>query len=389
MATHPAITATGIKQPLTITHVATRAPQGREVQVRVEWIASAPLDVYQVDEGLMAQFPQCLGDSAAGTVVAVGPEVERLKVSDQVFGFFFHNAHEKGQQVYLTAPEHLFGKVQDTIPLHEAATMPTNFCTAFYTLSDKLKLDLPWPRPASFTPKDAGIPILIWGAGTSVAHYAVQILKHWGYTNIIATASLKHHHKLRQYGAKHTFDYRNPDVTKAVKECIGASGGRSIRVFDTVSSKVSSLLHISRIATKPGSIVAAVLPVVINGPSHPDGIKLSPDVAGEADWAVGIEVHPVVSYAYEENANVVLHVQNPFLRDSLQPETMATLLSKGIIEPNRARIVEGGFLLARAIKAMDIMRSGTVSGERLVWRVWTPEEFPEFAQSVEQLHECY
>jgi NADPH:quinone reductase-like Zn-dependent oxidoreductase len=59
----------------------------------------------------MAQFPQCLSDSGAGTVVAVGPGVERLRVGDKVFGFFFHNEKEKGQQVYVTVPEHLFGKV--------------------------------------------------------------------------------------------------------------------------------------------------------------------------------------------------------------------------------------------------------------------------------------
>jgi NADPH:quinone reductase-like Zn-dependent oxidoreductase len=58
----------------------------------------------------MAQFPQGLGDSVAGTVVAVGSGVERLSVGDKVFGFFFHN-EEKGQQVSVTAPEHLFGRV--------------------------------------------------------------------------------------------------------------------------------------------------------------------------------------------------------------------------------------------------------------------------------------
>jgi NADPH:quinone reductase-like Zn-dependent oxidoreductase len=59
----------------------------------------------------MAQFPQGLGVSVAGTVVAVGPGVERLSVGDKVFGFFFHNEEEKGQQVSVTAPEHLFGRV--------------------------------------------------------------------------------------------------------------------------------------------------------------------------------------------------------------------------------------------------------------------------------------
>lgn len=31
-----------------------------------------------------------------------------------------------------------------------------------------------------------------------------------------------------------------------------------------------------------------------------------------------------------------------------------------------------------AQKALDFMRSGTVNGERLVWKVWTVEDFPEF-----------
>lgn len=57
---------------------------------------------------------------------------------------------------------------------------------------------------------------------------------------------------------------------------------------------------------------------------------------------------------------------------------MPTLLRTGAIEPNSQRVVEGRTLLERATKALGIMRSGTVSGERLVWRVWTPEEFPEF-----------
>lgn len=56
---------------------------------------------------------------------------------------------------------------------------------------------------------------------------------------------------------------------------------------------------------------------------------------------------------------------------------MSTLLAQGIIEPNRQQVVEGKTLLDRAQRALDIMRSGTVSGERLVWQVWTAEEFPE------------
>lgn len=57
---------------------------------------------------------------------------------------------------------------------------------------------------------------------------------------------------------------------------------------------------------------------------------------------------------------------------------MPTLLAKGAVEPNKQHVIEGKTLLERATTALDIMRGGTVSGERLVWKVWTEEEFPGF-----------
>ncbi|KAE8158091.1 chaperonin 10-like protein [Aspergillus tamarii] len=370
MATHPALQITGVKEPLKLVQAPTPKPQQNEVQVRIEWVPSAPLDVYQADAGLMVQFPQGLGDSGAGTVVAVGPGVERLRVGDQVFGFFFHNEKEKGQQIYVTAPEHLFGKVPPSVSLAAAVTVPTNFCTAFLTLSDKLGLDLPWPHPSSFTPQHQDAPILIWGAASSVGQFAVQILKHWGYTNVIATASSKHHEKIKGYGAKHVIDYQDPNAVDSILKILNTeSPATPIRAFDCVSSKSGSLQHIAKIATLPGSIVAAVLPVVTRSPSDKEGVQVSADVAGEAPWMSGVEVHPVISYAYEANA---------FLKDHLFPDIVPALLESGAIEPNKYREIEGDSFLQRATKALDTLRSGAVSGERLVWKVWTKEEYPQY-----------
>ncbi|KAJ1704813.1 alcohol dehydrogenase [Aspergillus flavus] len=370
MATHPAIQITGIKQPLKLVQVPTPEPRKNEVRVRIEWVPSAPLDVYQVDAGLMVQFPQGLGDSGVGTVVAIGPGVEHLRVGDQVFGFFFHNEKEKGQQIYVTAPEHLFGKVPPNMPLAAVATVPTNFCTAFLTLSDKLGLELPWPRSTDFLPQNQHTPILIWGAATSVGQFAVQILKHWGYTNIIATASSKHHEKIKKHGAKHVLDYHEPNAVDSILNILNTeSPAIPIRAFDCVTSKSGSLQHIAKIATLPGSIVAAVLPVVIRPPSHKEGVQLSADVNGEASWVPGVQVHSVVSYTFEANA---------FLRDHLFPEIVPALLESGAIEPNQYREIEGETLLQRASTALDTLRSGAFSGERLVWRVWTKEEYPQY-----------
>ncbi|KAJ5684966.1 hypothetical protein N7536_007585 [Penicillium majusculum] len=271
MPTHPVITATGVP--------------------------SAPLDVYQVDAGLMAQFPQSIGDSGVGTVVAVGPGVER-HIGDQVFGFFFHNEKEKGQQVY----------VPPGLSLAAAATLPTNVITAFLTISDKLGFELPWPRPSGFSSKDQNIPILIWGAASSVGQFAVQILKYWGYTNIIATASPRHHSKIKGYNAKHFINYKDPDAVTSIP----------LRVFDRVDSKFGSLQHIAKIATPPGSIVAAVLPVVVRSPSEKGGVQVSLDVTGEASWMPGVETHGIVSYAFEAN---------PFLKYHILPDIIPGLIA--------------------------------------------------------------
>jgi len=63
------------------------------------------------------------------------------------------------------------------------------------------------------------------------------------------------------------------------------------------------------------------------------------------------------------------HKQNPAFKEKLQSSLMPTLLEKGIIKPNKVRIVEGKTLLDRAQKALDLLRQKAPSGERLVWRV--------------------
>lgn len=48
---------------------------------------------------------------------------------------------------------------------------------------------------------------------------------------------------------------------------------------------------------------------------------------------------------------------------------MPELLAQGIVRPNRFRVVEGKDMQERATRALSELRDGTVSGEKLVWRV--------------------
>lgn len=84
MATHNAVATVAIRAPLAIIQVPTIQPTEREVLVRVEWVASTPLDLHQNDGGLLVTHPQVLGDSLAGTVIEIGSKVQNLAIGDKV-----------------------------------------------------------------------------------------------------------------------------------------------------------------------------------------------------------------------------------------------------------------------------------------------------------------
>lgn len=45
------------------------------------------------------------------------------------------------------------------------------------------------------------------------------------------------------------------------------------------------------------------------------------------------------------------------------------MLERGLIKPNKLKIVEGKTMLERAENALKLMRGQAVSGEKLVWRI--------------------
>lgn len=84
---HPAVVTVSNGGPLEILQVPTVAPSQGEVQVRVEWTVSTPLDLHQNDGGLLVSRPQVMGSGIAGTVIEIGPGVKKLQVGDKVFIF--------------------------------------------------------------------------------------------------------------------------------------------------------------------------------------------------------------------------------------------------------------------------------------------------------------
>ncbi|KIW98618.1 uncharacterized protein Z519_00279 [Cladophialophora bantiana CBS 173.52] len=360
MSTHPAVVTVGPGLPLEVHQIPTPTPTANQIRVRCEWTASTPLDLHQADGGLLVTHPQILGDGIAGTVVEIGPDVSKYKVGDKVFGFTWRGAAEKAHQEYVVAPEFLFGRIPHNVTMQQAVTVPNNFVTAWHTFTKDFAFELPWPKPEGYIPQERGGWILIWGGSSSVGQYALQILKWYGYTNIIATASKTHHKKLYGYGATKCFDYRDPGVEKEIVAFTDSNGGLHF-ILDCIGSLNGSVVPISRIVkSKSSTKVAILLPIIVKDAAEGVQPIYEMDVEKATQWPEGVHVVGVRTHFY---------LDNKFLAEHLQSEIMPECLAQGIIEPNEQVIVEGKTMLQRAEKALKMLREKKVSGARLVWRI--------------------
>lgn len=256
-------------------------------------------------------------------------------------------------------------------------TLPNNFVTVFHAVTKDLGIELPWPKPDNYTSVHADNPILIWGGSSSVGQFAIQILRYYGFANILVTASRKQHDKLRNLGAKALFDYNDPDVVKSLLQT-DVEGGIPL-VLDCIGSKNGSIAPISRVV-KSGAKVAILLPVIVRDSSETEAPEYEMDVLKAAHWSTGVDARGVRTHLYPEVGAIVIascrwkradadNLQNEFFKRHLQPDIMYTLLTEGVVTPQQQKVVEGATLLERAQKAMDLLRRKEASMERLVWRI--------------------
>ena len=129
------------------------------------------------------------GLDLAGTVEAIGAEVTRFGVGDEVFGI------GKGTFAELTvAPEDKLAPKPAGLTVEQAAVVPISGLTALQGLRDAGRLQ-------------AGQSVLILGASGGVGSYAVQIAKAMGaeVTGVCSTAKVE---LVRALGADHVVDYQ-------------------------------------------------------------------------------------------------------------------------------------------------------------------------------------
>ena len=182
-------------------------PGAGEVRIHVAATAFNPVDA-NIRGGFMqgpipVTLPHTLGYDVAGTVDALGDGVNDVKVGDAVVGFLPMVADGAAAE-YVAAPAEILTPAPSSIPLTDAAALPSVGLTAWQALFDHGNLA-------------AGQRVLINGAGGAVGGYAVQLAKAAG-ARVIATASPRSSERVRTAGADDVIDHTTTPVIAAVTE---------------------------------------------------------------------------------------------------------------------------------------------------------------------------
>lgn len=174
-------------------------PGAGQVLVRVAAASLNALDwhmyrgeplIMRAAEGFRLRSPRTVGADFAGTVEALGEGVDDLEVGDRVFG-----AVGRGSCAdYVAADATGVARTPNGLDFATAAALPIAGITALQGIRDCGELR-------------AGERVLVWGASGGVGHYAVQIAKALGASEVHAVCSGRNADMVRGLGASALFDY--------------------------------------------------------------------------------------------------------------------------------------------------------------------------------------
>ena len=197
----------GDPEVLRVEDVDVPAPGRGQVLVRVAGTSFNGVDsnirAGRMQDPMPLQLPHTPGLDVAGTVVALGEDVDELAVGDPVIGFLPF-VDDGATAEYVVADATSLAPAPSSIPLADTAALPLVGLTAWQALFEHANLQ-------------AGQRILINGASGAVGGYAVQLARAAG-ARIVATASADTKDRVQAHGADEVIDYTTGEVTDWVSE---------------------------------------------------------------------------------------------------------------------------------------------------------------------------
>src|SRR6516165_2056454 len=190
-----------------------------------------------------------MGADGAGEVVALGPDVTRVRIGDRVAAAMFPRwidgpiAWEYAPQIggsldgmmteYIALSEDALVRLPEHLSFEEGATLPCAAVTAWNSLTGARRLQ-------------AGDTVLTLGSG-SVSLFALQLARLFGARVIASTSSEAKAERLRTLGADAVVNYRTtPDWHSAVRQL---TGGRGVdQVIEVSGSTLEQSIRATRLA---------------------------------------------------------------------------------------------------------------------------------------------
>jgi len=245
------------------------------------------------------------GTDVAGTVEAVGKDVQALQPGDEVFGWGSGAFAE-----YARATEDHFVKKPANLTFEQAAAVGVSATTALQLLRDNGQVQ-------------PGQKVLINGASGGVGTFAVQIAKAFG-AEVTGVSSTRNVELVRSIGADHVIDYTDEDFTK---------GGRC---YDLILDNVGnhSMAETRRALTPDGKLIS-------NGGGHAAG-KLGRTIRTA-----------VASMFVRQQAAPSVKTQN-----TADLQALKTLVEAGRITP----VIGGTYPLERTREAIEHVAQGHARG---------------------------
>lgn len=225
----------GSAEVLRLDRVPLPPTKGKEVLVRVR-AAGVDRGVWHLMTGtpylgrLAFGIPKprnpVLGMDLAGIVVAVGPEVARFAVGDEVYG-----SGSGAFAEYAAAREDKLAAKPPGLSFEQAAAVPVSAATALQGLRDAGRIR-------------KGQRVLVTGASGGVGSYAVQLAKAFG-AEVAGVCSTEKLDFVRSLGADHVVDYLREDFADAA--------GRYDLILDIAGNP--SIARLRRALTEGGTAV--------------------------------------------------------------------------------------------------------------------------------------